>query len=85
MTGILRCWHRIHTCVQWDESGSGRLPEVFESYLAGVLETATHSRRHPAAESREGSADRTWERGPGGEYVPKEEPAAPAKDIRRAS
>lgn len=72
-----------HTCVQWNEVAPEKLPEVFESYLPvcwNCYIAETFRRQNP-----EKVLDRTWQRGPGGEYVPKEDAAAPAKDIRRAS
>ncbi len=73
-----------HTCVQWNEVAPEKLPEVFESYLPvcwNCYIAETFRRQNP-----EKVVERTWERGAGGEYVPKEDSAAPvAKDIRRAS
>jgi hypothetical protein len=72
-----------HTCVQWNEVPPEKLPEVFESYLPvcwNCYIAETFRQKNP-----EKVLDRTWERGPGGEYVPKEDSAPPAKEIRRAS
>ncbi len=72
-----------HTCVQWNEVAPEKLPEVFESYLPvcwNCYIAETFRRKNP-----EKVLDRTWERGPGGEYIPKEDAAPPAKDMRRAS
>ena len=72
-----------HTCVQWNEVAPEKLPQVFESYLPvcwNCYIAETFRQKNP-----EKVLDRTWERGPGGEYIPKEDSAAPAKDIRRAS
>lgn len=71
-----------HTCVQWNEVAPEKLPEVFESYLPvcwNCYIAETFRRQNP-----EKVLDRTWERGPGGEYIPKGDAAAPAKDSRRA-
>jgi len=73
-----------HNCVQWNEVAPEKLPEVFESYLPVCWNCyiAETFRRKNADKV----LDRTWERGAGGEYIPKEDSAAPAaKDIRRAS
>ena len=72
-----------HTCMQWNEVAPEKLPEVFESYLPvcwNCYIAETFRRRNP-----EKVLDRTWERGPGGEYVPKEAAPPPVKDFRRAS
>ena len=72
-----------HSCVQWNEVAPEKLPEIFESYLPvcwNCFIAETFRRQSP-----ERVLDRRWDRGPGGEYVPKEDSAAPAKDIRRAS
>ena len=72
-----------HTCVQWNEVAPEKLPEIFESYLPvcwNCYIAETFRRQNP-----EKVLDRTWERGAGGEYIPKEDSAPPAKDIGRAS
>jgi len=64
-----------HTCVQWNEVAPEKLPEVFESYLPvcwNCYIAETFRRQNP-----EKVVERTWERGPGGEYVPKEDAATP--------
>jgi hypothetical protein len=76
-------WHDRHpalmapdrTCVQWNEVAPEKLPEVFESYLPvcwNCYIAETFRRQNP-----EKVLERTWERGPGGEYIPKEDAAAP--------
>lgn len=65
-----------HTCLQWNEVAPEKLPQVFESYLPvcwNCYIAETFRQKNP-----DKVLDRTWERGPGGEYVPKEEPAPPA-------
>jgi len=72
-----------HACVQWNEVAPEKLPEIFESYLPvcwNCYIAETFRRQNP-----EKVLDRTWERGAGGEYIPKEDSAPPAKDIGRAS
>ena len=72
-----------HTCMQWNEVAPEKLPVVFESYLPvcwNCYIAETFRRKNP-----DKVLDRTWERGAGGEYIPKEDSAPPAKDIRRAS
>ncbi len=80
-------WHDRHpallapdrTCVQWNEVAPEKLPQVFESYLpvcwnCFIAETFRQK-------NADRVLDRTWERGPGGEYVPKETLAP--KDLGR--
>jgi hypothetical protein len=77
-------WHDRHpallapdrTSVQWNEIAAEKLPEMFATYLPvcwNCYIAETFRRQHP-----EMITERRWERGAGGEYVPKEEPAPAA-------
>ena len=75
-------WHDRHPALlsperiakQWNEIPPETLPQVFETYLPVCWDcyiAETFRRQNP-----DRVLDRGWERGAGGEYVPKETPAA---------
>ena len=78
-------WHDRHPAVlspdriakQWNEIPAETLPEVFEMYLPVCWDcyiAETFRQQNPDRE-----LDRGWERGAGGEYVPKPETPVPSK------
>ena len=59
-----------HTCVQWNEVRPEQLAQIFETYLPvcwNCYIAETYRRKFPHRVT-----NRNWERGAGGEYVPKE-------------
>jgi hypothetical protein len=61
-----------HTCVQWNDVAPEKLPEIFQSYLPvcwNCYIAESFRRQNP-----DRVLNRGWERGAGGEYVPKEIP-----------
>ena len=77
-------WHDRHPALlspdrvakQWNEIPAEKLPEVFETHLPVCWDcyiAETFRRQNP-----DRVLDRAWERGAGGEYVPKEEAPAAA-------
>jgi hypothetical protein len=71
-------WHDRHPALlsperiatQWNEVAPEQLPKIFESYLPvcwNCYIAETYRRKNP-----DRVLNRTWERGPGGEYTPKE-------------
>ncbi|HKN24871.1 MAG TPA: hypothetical protein VJX72_08500 [Candidatus Acidoferrum sp.] len=78
-------WHDRHPALlsperiakQWNEIPAEQLPGVFETHLPvcwNCYIAETYRRQNP-----DGVLNRTWERGAGGEYVPKEEETTPQK------
>jgi hypothetical protein len=80
-------WHDRHPALlspervakQWNEVPPEQLPTIFETYLPvcwNCYIAETFRRQNP-----ERVTTRNWDRGPGGEYVPKEEEAPAAKRV----
>jgi hypothetical protein len=72
-------WHDRHPALlspervatQWNEVAAEQLPKIFETYLPvcwNCYIAETYRRQNP-----DRVLNRTWERGPGGEYTPKDE------------
>jgi hypothetical protein len=69
-----------HLCVQWNEVPAEKLPEVFQTHQPvcwNCYIAETFRRQNP-----ERVLERKWERGPGGEYVPKDEVTEPTPQKR---
>lgn len=68
-----------HTAKQWNEVAIEALPEILKTHEPicwNCYIAETFRKQHP-----EMVLDRTWERGAGGEYVPKEEGAIPPAPV----
>lgn len=82
-------WHDRHPAVlspdrvvkQWNEIAAEKLPEVFQTYLPVCWNCyiAEAFRRQNA----ERVLDRNWDRGAGGEYLPKNEEAESGKPVAK--
>ncbi|MGB7728594.1 MAG: hypothetical protein WBL50_11210 [Candidatus Acidiferrum sp.] len=70
-----------HIATQWNEVAPEKLPEIFQTYLPicwNCYIAETYRRLYP-----DRIVNRNWERGAGGEYVPKEE-EEPTEEKRAA-
>ncbi|HEY2119346.1 MAG TPA: hypothetical protein VGH37_09200 [Candidatus Acidoferrum sp.] len=81
-------WHERHpallgpdrSIMQWNEVPAENLPQIFQNYLPvcwNCYIAESFRRKNP-----ERVVDRTWERGVGGEYVPKETESPATKPVQ---